>query len=319
MLGHCLSVDVFGAVTEILPGWVFNSPAESFRAWVLDAIQRLQRNRDERFSRDHSILYWRRRRPPSGEAQEVWSGEIPEFRDSSTRIVASFEGMSLLCLKGLALQPISTPGFVGVIDLDSAVPDVSRRQALHADVGSILERASVGTRPQIVKHLDSLAVKGLLIDKLEFLDDCVAVYGRELLRESSVPWLSILRLPGAVDLVNSKSMLSLLSRSKSLFVAFGTGPWSAMRRWVAGDTEIPLEELAVVLDDIGRFRPGYSSGDEVKTGTLVGLWPTCSRSALFGTLLALVAEAWQVSLPGLLEQAGWQHHGMTIWGRMVRS
>lgn len=205
-----------------------------------------------------------------------------------------------------------------MIDLESAIPDVSRRRALQADVSGVMRKANEGARARIVQHLDSLATSGLLIDKLEFLDQCAGVYGRHVIRESSVPWISSLKLPGEVDLLSSAMLLAKLAQSRSLFVVFDTGPWTAMRRWVSSDPSPTADEPAVVLDGVGPLRPGYQSGSDERIGTLAQVWPDCGQAALFGTVLEIAAEAWQVNVGELLQQPGWRHGGSTVWGRLTK-
>jgi hypothetical protein len=320
MLSHSLEVDVDGQVTPIPAGWVQQLDAEDFHRWSLEAVNTLHRNRAGR-DRETPDLEWRyllTRLRGGLDRVTSWTKCTPEFQERGVRLLADFEGVTLLSLRGLAIQPIATPGFVGVIDLQSATPDVSRRRAIRADVTDVLERAKAATRPQVVENLNALAGEGLLIDKLGFLATCVSLYGRETVLEASLPWISFLKLPGEVELVSCAVLLERLTRSASLFVAFGTGPWTAMKRWVALDSQPKKPEPAVVLDDSPGERLDYHSGSDEKVGTLLDLWPECADAPLFGTILRLAAEAWQVSLEDLSRQDGWRHSGSTLWGRLIR-
>jgi hypothetical protein len=197
-------------------------------------------------------------------------------------------GMSLLSLNGLAIQPASTPGFVGVIDLASEAPDVSRRYLINADIAGFLETVRSAVRPQIVENLNALGEGGLLIDKLDFLSKCVDAYGRNALLESTVRWISFLKLLGEVELLSCATLLERLTKSSSLFIAYGTGPWTAMKKWVALGTQKP--GLAIVVDDVPGDGLSYHSGSQEKIGKLAELWPNCADTALFGTILRLAAE-----------------------------
>ena len=325
MLSHALEVDVDGQVTTIPAGWLQQLDAEEFYKWTLQAVSILVRHRSGRDRVDRSHLEWwhihrRFREEWAGNTERgtSWAKGWPQFQEGRVRLLASFEGLTLLSLRGLAIQPIPTPGFVGVIDLESATPDVSRRQAINADVTDVLARANAATRPQIVENLNALAGEGLLIDKLEFLAACVHVYGRQTILEASVPWISYLKLPGEVELVSCTTLRERLTKSASLFVAYGTGPWTAMKRWVAFDSEPVKAEPAIVLDDVQEDRLGYQSGSEEKVGRLSDVWPRCAEAPLFGTILRLAAEAWQVSLEEFNGQEGWRHSGSVLWGRLSR-
>ena len=175
-------------------------------------------------------------------------------------------------------------------------------------------------RPQIVSNLNALASGGLLIDKLDFLAECESLYGRRAILDASVPWVNIMKLPGEVHLVSAAALLQLLTSSSSLFLCYGTGPWTAMKRWVASAaTSVSRAETAIVMDDLRGDTLGYQSGDQEKVGTLLELWPRCASEPLFGTILQLVAEAWQMSLEQLGAQGGWHHSGSGVWGRLSRS
>lgn len=103
-----------------------------------------------------------------------------------------------------------------------------------------------------------------------------------------------------------------------MFVAYGTGPWTAMRKWVGFDSAPIGDEPAIVVDDSPQDRLGYQTGNEEKIGTLSDLWPSCLDASLFGTMLRLAAEAWQTNLEELIRQEGWHHSGSVLWGRLSR-
>jgi len=320
MLPVPLEVEVSGEVTQLPVGWLFKLPVEDFLSWALNAISILVRTRD---APEWSYVSRRLHYSPRSRArqsEDTWaSNNRPEYSDARARLVASFEGVSLLCLKGLALQHIYTPGFVGVIDLESAIPDVSRQRAVSADIQQLMEHVKRETRSRIVAHLNSLSGRGLVIEKLGFLDECVSVYGREVIRESSVPWVCFLKMPGELELVSSGQLLTRLTHSRSLFVAYDTGPWTAMKRWVSLDPPPDPQEPAIVLDGTSPSSgPHYVSSNEEKTGSLSELWPHHQRAWLFATILGLAAEAWQVNPEELTNQAGWRQTGSSVWGRLIR-
>lgn len=332
MVPHAIEVDVDGELTTIPVGWLHRLGSDQFHKWILDAAATLARNRSrsnpgrqfrEQVSEglflvdEVGYLLGRRRGEP---AAKPWVCDWPEYRDASVRLLASFESTTLLCIRGLAVQPIKTPGYVGVIDLESAAPDVSRREVVDADVSSVLVRATTATTAQIVANLNALVTTGLMIDKTAFLSRCEQLYGRKAILDSSVPWISLLQLPGDVKLVCCATLLDDLTEVTSLFVAFGTGPWTAMKKWAATAGQPGNQEMAVVLDDegVGHHGLGYHSGSEEKIGRLSDLWPKSEDVPLFGTLLRIAAEAWQARVEDLTAQDGWRQSGSTLWGRVRR-
>ncbi|MBN1459532.1 MAG: ATP-binding protein [Armatimonadetes bacterium] len=152
VLPHDVSVEVDGQVTKITKGWIWDLGEEQFLNWTLAAVARMERDRAARNRHDgSSIPPWyarelsRRGRllpPLSREADSrYWVDVWPQYRGTGVRLLACQEGVSLLCIKGMAVQPCSTPGFVGVIDIDSGSLDVSRNKATDADVSAVLQTA----------------------------------------------------------------------------------------------------------------------------------------------------------------------------------
>lgn len=323
-LPHALQVEVDGTRTDLPAGWLKNLEADAFKEWVLRATETIRR-RDPSRSTDDDWAWYRyvhygyRDLDASVDMKRgtPWPHKIPEYARENDRLIASFEGVSLLCLRGLAVQPVWTPGFVGVIDLDSAAPDVSRSRAVNADLTEVLEDARNSVTPQIVKNLNALSEASFLIQKTPFIAACVSFYGRQVILKSDVPWISHLKMPGNVELINSQTLITSLASSNLVFVAFNTGPWTAMKRWV--DAERPAAtEIGVLVDGEGQQTPGYITADEKKVGSLDNLWPECVDGPLFGTLIGIIAEAWQMSPEELLKQEGWTHSGSAIYGRFRR-
>jgi hypothetical protein len=115
--------------------WLHSLTPEELRDWTVKAVTILTRTRNNiAMTREWSYIAYADSRFVRDRKKFSWAATWPEYSEPRGRLVGSFEGVSLLCLKGLALQPISTAGFVGVIDVDSVSPDISRRQALDADV-----------------------------------------------------------------------------------------------------------------------------------------------------------------------------------------
>jgi hypothetical protein len=323
MLNHEIVVDVDGKITKVRPGWLMELTAEEFKPWILEAATVLSRGQETRrsrrvFSYDYDSpfpapLLLRGRPQPN-----LWAGAWPEYREAGVRLLADFFGVTLLSLKGIAVQVMPTPGFSGIIDLQSGVPDVSRTEFIGADISEVLKRARAGARSQIVDNLNALG-QGLLVDKHEFISRCVATYGREVIFEASLRWISLLKLPGDLELVNCATLRERLSKSRSLFIAYGTGPWTAMKRWISTCPTATDADLAIVVDDTRGEGPRYLSHGEEKIGRLAELWEGCDNSQLFGTILRICSEAWQVSLEKLCSQDGWHQSSDQIWGVCART
>jgi len=217
----------------------------------------------------------------------------------------------------LAVQAVPTPGFVGVIDLDSGAPDVSRKQVIDADISSVVAKAREAIRSQIIANLNAMATD-LLIDKTEIISGCARHYGREVLLDADIPWISQLTLPGNVHLINLKEFSTKAAAQNSIFVSFNSGPWTAMKEW-ARSSPNSAKELAILIDGDRYDRLAYLTGNEKQTGTLNTIWPEHSKSQLLDILIRALAVAWQTARADLVQQDGWTHEGSSISGRFTRT
>src|SRR6185437_11251940 len=147
---------------------------------------------------------------------------------------------------------------------------------------------------------------------------CERLYGRRVVLESSVRWINLLRVPGEILLISCAQFLELLTAAHSLFMAYGTGPWTAMRKWASTEAPDRDGQPAIVLDGLGSARISYHSGSEDRVGRLGDLWPEATSTPLFGTILRLAAEAWQTSLEDLTATDSWHHSGSSVWGWIRR-
>ena len=318
MIKHDLQVDAHGKQFEIEVEWWRKLSPTEFHKWVLSAVQLMFKNRDMPERYFGAEMYWRRLYRPTAKGLP-WANEWPEHIEDSARLVASFEGISLLCLKGLVLQPVPTPGFVGLIDSHSAVPDISRRRALNVETGEVLSRASESIRDKLVQNLDALVSKGFVVDHLDFISDCVRFYGSKAILQSSLPWICVLKMPGELQLMSSTDFLTRTTQSTSVYIAYNSGPWTAIRHWDVSDPPKDGSETAVVLDSGHDATPHYyTSPQEEKAGSLKELWPEYERSALLGVILGIVSEAWQVSVESMTELDTWTLHQSSIYGRVRR-
>jgi hypothetical protein len=263
-------------------------------------------------------VYRRLRGLRSEDEESPWPIKRPEFVGGTDRLVASSEGESLLCLRGLAIQPVRTPGFTGIIDLDTAVVDASRSRTVNADLSGVLDAARQAVAPQVVENLNALRAEGLIVQKTAFIGSCVRLYGDQVIMDSDVPWASELKLPGNVEVINSKELLSKVENVKAIFIAYNTGPWTAMKLWVGGPMFAGDKEMAILIDGEGQPTPPYRSGGTA-TGSLIDLWKEFSNSGLFAILIRIVAQAWQASPEQLAQQQNWTGESDRISGWCTRS
>lgn len=322
-LPHALTVEVDGTITEIPVGSLQSLTAQDLEEWVLRAVDILEgantpASRSRGYS-PHFFLFRRFRIPREFDENASWPLGQPEYREGSDRLVASFAGVSLLCSRGLTVQAISTPGFVGVIDLPSTTVDVSRSRAVNADFSAILEKAKESILPTIIENLDFLSKTTMMLDKIKFIARCVDYYSRQVILSSDVPWITHLQIPGTMQMIGSNALLAKLAAARTVFVGYNTGGAGATRKWMEASSVLDSQEIGLSIGSGGQAGPGYRSGSERKiVGSLRTVWQSSPESPLFGTLLTLLAQAWQVNVEILLDQADWTHETDEVYGKFHR-
>jgi hypothetical protein len=115
MLLHDLRVEIDGIATEIKKVWWKELDTDTFAAWALEAGQRLLRaGSTETISADAIWSFRRLRRGIPGEdSRPSWPNKWPEWLSDGCRLVAHPRyNTSFICLKGLALTTVHTPGFI---------------------------------------------------------------------------------------------------------------------------------------------------------------------------------------------------------------
>lgn len=294
---------VINGVEETLPpNWLFELPPAAFKKQILGISSELNRR-------------WS---PQQREGQTPFDSlfeEPPEYSERRARLVVSSLGTSILCLKGLSLQTISTPGFVGIIELDNISPDVSRRNALNYDVSEILESARNNVSSSIIIRLEEWTSSGLVLNKFELIGRALATYGDIILRKSEIPWISKLSMPGDITVCNTKKLYEALQEHDTIFVAYDAHPWEAMRLWT--NKHSTNGEAAFTMGNVGQG-PGYTREIDYRNGTISELWPSYRSNVFFALLIRLISEKWEMNIQDLINQTNWRHEGAALFGRLTR-
>ncbi len=306
MLEHDMEVEIDGASTQLVKGWWRSLDAKTFASWVVHAVWFLQAKSrsSERVEREAEL---------QKEKLSEWDKEIPEWRIDKCRVLASPRtGMSILCSKGLALMPVPTPGFTGIFDSDDVTPDTSRRRALDFNVEDFFAQAKVALRPSVIGNLDALPDRHLVASKIDFISNCVEYYGREVVLESQLPWISVVRPPGEIKLLSCNGLLRELKVAQRVLLKSGENSWSAIYDW---PSQIGASDIAIIA---ARERSYDRFTRDEERGSLSKLWPTIEEFPLHGVLLRLIAQAWKTTVDELLQQDGWTLRLSTLLGAFRR-
>jgi hypothetical protein len=337
-LPHDLSIEIDGKKTTLEEGWIGKLSCEEIELWATEAARELDVRgnaslkehelRDYHYVDMDYILSSRlgiryNGRGGRGESEQYpWKDNWPRFTNQRTILIASFRGVSILSLRGLAVQSIRTPGCSGIIEIDSLETDVSRSRVLNTKLAAgVVSSALEAFAPAITQTLDRMSKGDVITNILEFVSRCARLYGHAVIRNSTLLWISEITLPGNAETIDCSSFLERVSRKRSVFVVFNSGPWTALKQWVeSSNNGTPdADEMAIILDDAGTTGPGYMSNEETRIDSLEQLWRDIDQCGLFFTLIRLVAEGWQVSPSELIKQKGWSHKGSTLYGKFTRS
>jgi hypothetical protein len=266
--------------------------AESFdaRHWALSRLDSTERNAPE------------------------WVGKTPQYRSGKTRLLASATGYSILTSQGISVEAVRTPGFIGIIEIDSLKLEPSRNRAIAPDISAVLLEAKNAVKESVVENLNALGEQSLIVGKTKFLESCARYYGEQTVIESTVPWISHLTYPGNIQLIDRQTFLQMVATCKSVFIAFNSGPWTTLKQWEG--VRSTDKELAFLIEK-GNYSPQYQSDKAI--GSIVKLWDKWHNLSLFSIFVRSISEAWQMSPERLVNQEGWSLDNTALMGKFTRS
>jgi hypothetical protein len=313
-----LDVVTPAGVETIPENWLLGQSQDFLRQWVLKTSTVLDGDERNPSADDYRRNYYMRRSAKDGIEPSMWVCGAPEYSENGVRLVADRGGISILCLKGFALQAVRTPGFIGVINCDNVIPDASRTKAVDSDIFPIIERAQAAVAAGVTSGLDAIGEQGFSTTKIELFSWCSGVYGMNTVIASTFRFLQIVEKNGSSYFVSYGKFVDMLKSAKAVFIGLNTGPISLLKRWhdfESADTNAPFSLCFSGVDGLSVY---YLSNSEVKTGAFADLLSSYESSAVFSLALRAFQEAWGVSELDLVRQDGWVHKGSDMHGYMTR-
>ena len=240
-------IEIDGKKTALTEGWIGKLSCEELELWAAEASRELDIRgnaslRGERLRGSRYSLYdfdqflfthvgiRSTRRYSSESEQYPWRAHWPEFTLGRTRLVASFRGISILSLCGLAVQSINTPGCSGIIEIDSLKTDVSRSRALNTKLADdVVALALKAFAPFITQTLDRISKGDVITNILDFVSRCTRLYGHAVIRNSTLLWISQITLPSNVETIDCATLVERAAKERSIFVVVNMGPWSSLK------------------------------------------------------------------------------------------
>ncbi len=320
MLEVELKLEINGKLQTTAPKWVLQLDCLALKKWVIESHSILSQNRSKSRRLNHrNYIYvghsFSEATEQTAELElKVWPAGTPEYCEDGVRLIADVSGQSVLCLRGFALEIVSTPGFTGVINSTSTTPDAARKQSVDFDERPLLNRAIASSKAVISENLSQRKNHGFIPDQIDFVTWCVNVYGYDVLRDSTFPWVQIITVAGDSQYKSSSELAASLLEVDSIYLGLNIGPMSVSKKWRV-QTQIPnRRELGVCFSNVSL---SYI-GTEQRNGRLDELWPGVESSTLFFSFLKAVADSWGTSISELMINTEMAHKSNEIYGFVSR-
>ncbi len=332
MLPIPIKVSELGEDSVIEPNWwqtVSQADLATFvasRATV--ATTSARRIRESKDATVRSSARIARTRDDEGLPADRWPGSQPELVTPDMRVVAVPERSGLvLCSKGFAIKTLPTSGLFGVINIGDVDLDASRSTPLEWDSEAFRGRILQDLKPFIVRAVDRIGESDFISSRYAFLSEVAGHYGCDVLKETSLEWITIVTRPGASRLVSAAEFKAVVESSSELVLAYGerAGPWTIPGISRSRYPDSSREALLVPISSAGQPDVGsYRDDDETFECGLREHFGANSRivdyeeATLLRTIVELAAEARGESTE-LWESAPWLRRKRTISYRSVRS
>jgi Histidine kinase-, DNA gyrase B-, and HSP90-like ATPase len=312
MLDIPVTVSQETSTVTINPAWWKTVPQEEFHQFVLQwetiglGINEFASTAPSYYSR-----YVASRWPALSDLKkhEKWRGRQPEAISETLRVIAiPTQSKVLICTRGVAVQPITVPGIVGIVEADDLDLGAARSEALRFDINALRAKLNDQLKPQIIKALNSLS-DDHIPSWFEFLANVGSAYGSEVLVGSKLPWITVVDRVGNAALLNPNDALDKLSQVSEVLVSYGTHPWNIA---AVARAHFPLATGNALLFPIPKQRHhefgSYHDQDEITVGDLSEHFDRYTQPPAFlRGILQLISHAWGIEVKSL-ETAKWSRN-----------
>jgi hypothetical protein len=330
-----IPVDVLqdGQSSRIEPGWWKSVPQDEFAEFLerqeLTATTPARLGEeagDLDYGRYHRHYHYRYRGSVKAlDAYQKWPGNQPELLDDTCRILAiPGQNHILLCSKGFAVGALHVPGLLGIVNKDDLELNASRSQPIGLDSNQIRIEWLRALRPYIVASLDSLVSEGDVPSRLEFLRNVASVYGRDLLLETSLPWITIKEPPGDALQISVNTLRERLRGVEEVILTYNISLWSAFKRARERFPEASRSALVIPITSLGQPEPGtYVDREEEIWAPLKEhfgkdrLSSGLEEAHLLLATLDVIADAWKITTDPLFSK-NWVRKDRSLSGHFVR-
>ena len=256
---------------------------------------------------------------------EKWPDQQPEVIREDLRIIAIPKvSQVVLCSKGFAISTVQANGITGLVEVGDVELNAARTEPLSWDTPTLRKNLIDLLRPEIRHSLDRMALHGSIPGRYRFLAKVGLLYGEDLLRTTTLPWISIVDPMGQTSLTSAAGFLELLGgRHEVILVYNNVHPWSvatfayerfpeATRNTIYVPIEGAPDTTIVPVDYSGREQMAWGGLPDLLSGP-----DALKQTPLLFATLKLLAQAWHMPLTSLLG-ANWSRHNRTVAARLLR-
>ncbi|MEP7365280.1 MAG: ATP-binding protein [Acidobacteriota bacterium] len=337
-----------GAISEkkrIEPGWWQHVDHDDLRAFIQHWDSISFRGKEDRSPDPHQHrMFFTSHSTNFGDKYTLrgWPGLRPTICNETQRLMSEGGRNSfgvIRCSKGVAVDHVPVADLTGLVEVGE-LPLTAARSAMYADLpyGRIRmapaeweSRLIYDIQADVIAKLNDLERYGMISARLGFLRGLALVYGREVLLETTLPWIPVIEPPGNLIHQSKTDLTERLRTEERLMIASGVGPssaYAAAAPWIA---ESELGKIPIVAIRFEEISVPYTVQNELKvkkrgstiSGTLTDLTSPHNKFEIKLTLIpiviAIVAEAWGVSIDSL-ERQTWrlEHESSILWTDLTR-
>lgn len=336
MLDIRVRVSEMDTTSHVEPGWWKHASQDEITAFLArrDATAKIPLREQRRIAAKtinsaYERRYLRRLLLSETSSTEKWPGRQPEVITDAYRVIATpGRGTVVLCSKGFAIDELAVSGLTGLAEVGEIEINAARSRPLGFDEESFRHRMLVALWPHVVAATDRLADEGGIPARFPFLRILASVFGGRILKDTTLPWIGVQELRGNTVLISSAELYRRVKSSNEVFVAYGTGPWTA-DHWVRSfHSDVGSGYLLIVVPTAGgpsvRSRYGQDQGridaplpahfvpDHVEADDAQS---QIASAHLLTEVLSTVAAAWDVPTDSLYAE-GWSRNQTNLIGRL---
>jgi hypothetical protein len=245
--------------------------------------------------------------PLSGiKKSEKWLSRQPEIITETSRVMAiPTQSKVLMCTRGIAVTAVHMAGMVGIVEAEDLDLVAARSEVLHFSVDELRAKLLAKLKPQIIDSLNALSSE-FIPGRFDFIAAVGRVYGDDVLRGTSLPWITAVDRQGNSSLLSPMDLNEKFLHVTEVLISYGSSPWHATPAAKELFPTATNDALVLPIPRAGQDSP-VSFGDDragVRVGELSEHFGRGTVPLTLNVVLQIIADAWGVKL-SVLEAGRW--------------